>query len=103
MAAKHLRYTLEIFGPLAGAEWEQEIGRIREMQEFLGAVNDCVSSIGLIEEYGHEAETRGLKILLRRLLKKRLAAFRKHWRSSLKAGDKRRSPAPQSVKRRRSD
>ena len=25
LAAKHLRYTLEIFGPLAGAEWEQEI------------------------------------------------------------------------------
>jgi CHAD domain-containing protein len=71
LAAKHLRYTLEIFGPLAGAEWEQEIERIREVQELLGAVNDCVTTSALIKEHDHDAAA------VKRLLGKRLALFRR--------------------------
>lgn len=73
LAAKHLRYTLEIFGPLAGAEWEQEIARIREVQELLGAVNDCVTTSALMKEHDHDTTA------LKRLLQKRLADFRGHW------------------------
>jgi CHAD domain-containing protein len=71
LAAKHLRYTLEIFGPLAGAEWEQQIEGIREVQELLGAVNDCVTAISLIKGHAHDSAA------LKRLLHKRLAAFRR--------------------------
>jgi CHAD domain-containing protein len=70
LAAKHLRYTLEIFGPFSGEGWERKIERIREAQELLGAVNDCVTTSALIKEHSHDTAA------VKRLLTKRLAAFR---------------------------
>jgi CHAD domain-containing protein len=87
LAAKQLRYTLEIFGPLSGAEWEQQIAGIREVQELLGAVNDCVTTINLIKGHSHDSAA------VQRLLSQRLAAFR----AGKKAGDKNRSPAPRRL------
>ncbi len=97
LAAKHLRYTLEIFGPLAGAEWEQEIERIREVQELLGAVNDCVTASALMKEHDHDTAA------LSRLLHKRLEVFRGHWRKNGRAGDRLSPPAMPAGKQRRSD
>jgi len=70
LAAKHLRYSLEIFGTFSGPDWEQKIERIREVQELLGAVNDCVTTTAMLKEHAHNAAA------LKRLLNKRLAAFR---------------------------
>lgn len=81
LAAKHLRYTLEIFGPCSGAGWEQRIEEIRKIQELLGAVNDCVTTSALIKEYAHDAAA------VKRLLNQRLAALR----AAQKAGGKKRS------------
>jgi CHAD domain-containing protein len=80
LMAKHLRYSLEIFGEASGAGWEQKIERTREVQELLGAINDCVTTNGLVAECGHNAEIPRSKAPLKRLLDQRLEAFRGHWR-----------------------
>jgi CHAD domain-containing protein len=91
LAAKGLRYSLEIFGDLAGAGWEQEIERIREVQDLLGAVNDCVTTSGLVAECGNNAEVRRSKAALKRLLDQRAEAFRDHWRKVYDSKKRRRS------------
>lgn len=70
LAAKHLRYSLEIFGTFSGPGWEQKIEGIREVQELLGAVNDCLTTSALIKEHAHNAAA------VKRLLNQRLTAFR---------------------------
>lgn len=84
LLAKRLRYSLEIFGALSGAAWEREIERIREVQDLLGAINDCASTGALLAEYGKSADLRQSKAALKRLLKQRLEAFREHWRKAYK-------------------
>jgi CHAD domain-containing protein len=91
LVAKGLRYSLEIFGGLSGAGWEQEIERIREVQDLLGAINDCVTTSGLMAEYGHGAEIRRSKAPLKRLLGQRLEAFCGHWREVYDSRKRRRS------------
>lgn len=84
LLSKRLRYTLEIFQPVLGSECQQAIGVIRELQEYLGAVNDCVASADLIGELGKSgASARRAKSALRRLLRKRVDAFRKYWRGHM--------------------
>jgi CHAD domain-containing protein len=68
LTAKRLRYTLEIFGPVAGRQWEQRIEQIRGLQEHLGATNDCVVTRELIDR-----PNAGLE----RLLRRRVEAFHK--------------------------
>lgn len=48
IAAKRLRYTLELFRPQLGAEGERQIGRIKAVQEALGALHDHDVRIELI-------------------------------------------------------
>ncbi|HLH44724.1 MAG TPA: CHAD domain-containing protein [Bryobacteraceae bacterium] len=67
LAAKRLRYTMEIFGPLAGPQWKRQIEEIRGLQEHLGAANDCVVARELTN-HSHAA--------LQALLRQRIAAFR---------------------------
>ncbi len=91
LIAKRLRYSLEIFGDASGAGWEQKIERIREIQDLLGAINDCVTTSGLVAECGHGAEVRRSKAPLKRLLGQRLEAFRGHWRKVYGSKKTRRS------------
>jgi CHAD domain-containing protein len=91
LMAKHLRYSLEIFGAAAGVGWEQKIERMREIQELLGAINDCVTTSGLLAECGHSAEVRRSKAPLKHLLDQRLEAFREHWRKAYGSRKTRRS------------
>jgi triphosphatase len=86
LLAKRLRYSLEIFGGLStgvsGVTWEQEIERVREVQDLLGAINDCVTTSGLVAKYGHTADVRQSTAGLKNLLRQRLAAFQEHWRTA---------------------
>jgi CHAD domain-containing protein len=91
LVAKGLRYSLEIFGELSGAEWEREIQQIRKVQELLGAINDCVTTSGLVAECGHHAAVRRSKAALKHLLGQRLHAFRSHWRKVYDSKKRRRS------------
>jgi hypothetical protein len=48
IAAKRLRYTLELFRPELGTRGEQQIGRIKSIQEALGTFHDHDVRIALI-------------------------------------------------------
>lgn len=50
IAAKRLRYTLEMFRKPLGADAERQIERVKAVQEALGDLHDCDVRIALIEE-----------------------------------------------------
>jgi CHAD domain-containing protein len=50
LLAKRLRYSLEIFGPAAGRGWQRRVDEIRALQEHLGAINDCASTLDLLND-----------------------------------------------------
>ncbi len=41
IAAKHLRYTMEVFAPLYGDEFKEIIDVVKSAQEMLGDIHDC--------------------------------------------------------------
>jgi CHAD domain-containing protein len=69
LTGKRFRYTLEIFGPVAGRQWREQIEQIRGLQEHLGAINDCVVTRELIPQPNAALE---------RLQRQRVAAFREY-------------------------
>lgn len=48
LETKRIRYTLELFRPLYGPALDSRLARLRSIQQYLGAVNDCVTVRGLI-------------------------------------------------------
>ena len=51
IAAKHLRYTLEIFGPLYAGELKSFIQAVKIAQEMLGEIHDCDAWAVLLPEF----------------------------------------------------
>ena len=80
LLVKRYRYTLEILGGKAPAGIRIET--LEGLQERLGAINDCVTTAGLMDDINlSTAENRKIKAALNRLLARRAAAFRVYWRS----------------------
>ena len=50
IAAKRLRYTMEVFAPCFGPEFTRILKTIEEIQERIGAIHDCDVLIPLLEE-----------------------------------------------------
>jgi hypothetical protein len=69
ISAKRLRYTLELFRAVFGETGEQEIERVREIQELLGQLHDHDVRIALIED-----ELAGLAVEQTAALGRALAA-----------------------------
>jgi CHAD domain-containing protein len=77
LLVKRLRYSLEILGGSRA-----ELGRLRGLQERLGAINDTVTTADLIVELKVPAASRRkIRAALNRLLAKRSAEFRIYWRA----------------------
>jgi CHAD domain-containing protein len=76
LLAKRLRYSLEIFGPAAGRGWQRRVDEIRALQERLGAVNDCATTLDLLNNSG-----KGPKRALEALLAHRIQEFRTYGNS----------------------
>ena len=84
LQGKRLRYTLEIFGPIVGPQWKQWIKRVRDLQEQLGAINDCVTTRDLIADpSGPSEDLLAAESALERLLKERIETFREYWNKHL--------------------
>jgi CHAD domain-containing protein len=76
LLVKRYRYTLEILGGP-----KRQIERLRRIQEYLGAINDCVTTGDLVVESGVKGvDLRRIRTALNRLLAHRTAEFRIHWR-----------------------
>jgi CHAD domain-containing protein len=50
LETKAFRYTLELFRPCYGPAMERYLSGLREIQDSLGALNDCVATRDLIAE-----------------------------------------------------
>jgi CHAD domain-containing protein len=74
LRAKRFRYTLELFRTCYGDDIKECLQQLRELQEYLGEINDCVTTIAMLNGDGDAAEA------IRRLLLEREAKFKRHWR-----------------------
>jgi len=60
IAAKHLRYTLEIFEPLYGKGLRKPLKVVKEIQEQLGEIHDCDVWSGFMPQFIAEERARTL-------------------------------------------
>ncbi|MCU1335380.1 MAG: hypothetical protein JWO19_961 [Bryobacterales bacterium] len=74
LKAKRVRYTLEIFEPVYGSKTDQIMESLKGLQEKLGAINDCATTIEMIRRDRDAAEA------VRRLAGEREAEFRSYWK-----------------------
>jgi CHAD domain-containing protein len=80
LAAKRIRYTLELFRPCYGAGLESRIESLRQVQQVLGEINDCAAT-GRVLAKGmpiSPQRTKAERFLALRLRKK-TAELRKLW------------------------
>lgn len=82
LCAKRFRYTLELFASFYGSEWKQGLQALKNLQDKLGDINDCVCTIPLL------GKDRRAVAAVRRLLLEREAAFQTCWQREF-APDKR--------------
>ena len=68
IAAKRLRYTLEMFVNVFGAVGETQIDRVKSIQESLGDLHDCDVRIELIEDELAELAARQIRELSARMI-----------------------------------
>ncbi len=61
IAAKHLRYAMEIFRPLYGEEFSQRIESVRRVQQHLGDLHDCDVWIAFLPEFLEQERKRMLE------------------------------------------
>lgn len=81
LLVKKTRYASEILGAS-----NRQVEELRALQDLLGAINDCVTTAGLITEMKLKpAQQRRIKAALNRLAESRAAEFRTHWREHFAA------------------
>jgi CHAD domain-containing protein len=79
LATKHLRTTLEIFRPCYGKGMEIRIDHLRGVQNRLGEINDCATTIALLKP---AAKYKNIAARLNKRAAKRTAAFHQYWRQT---------------------
>ena len=75
LRAKRFRYTLELFQRFYGSEMTAGAKSLKGVQDRLGAINDCVTTIDLLA--GDSAAAAAIE----RLLDQRTGAFQTYWRT----------------------
>jgi CHAD domain-containing protein len=75
LAAKRFRYTLELFEPAYGRSIKSVLASLRKLQDKLGAINDCATTLEMLGSHDRAAA------MIRRLARSREAEFRKYWKS----------------------
>lgn len=103
LETKRFRYTVELFRSCYGPGLEERLKRLHEIQDLLGTINDCATTIDMLGR-GHGRITK----YLQRRMEKRAAELREHWRNTFDApGQERwwtaylsRASAPNRARRR---
>ena len=93
LETKAFRYTLEFFRPCFGPSLERYLGGLREIQDALGALNDCAATRNLIAAKlsKHDPEREKLEGYLAARGKRESAKFRRYWRTTFdRPGQERR-------------
>lgn len=84
LAAKRLRYTLELFRPCYGPGMAHRMSALKELQDALGALNDAVATRRLLGN----SVNRKVRNFLDQLAVEKAAAFRRHWQDTFDAPGK---------------
>ncbi len=74
LEAKRVRYTLELFEPVYGEKTKQILESLKELQDKLGAINDCATTLEMVRR------NKGAATAVRRLAGEREAEFRGYWK-----------------------
>jgi len=84
LETKAFRYTLEFFRPCFGPALERYLGGLREIQDCLGALNDCAATRDLIAAKlpQHDPERERFEGFLAERGKRESAKFRRYWSRS---------------------
>lgn len=108
LATKHFRYTLEAFRPIYGEPLESRLKELREVQQFLGDINDC--RVSKLRFATHPGAADFIKFLDARL-GARHAEFLEFWRRHFSAAanlkswqqflERQPEPAPSGHRRQR--
>jgi CHAD domain-containing protein len=86
LAAKRIRYTLELFRPCYGPGLESRIERLRSLQQVLGEINDCAATRRLLASRMPVSRQRAkVERFLAARLRKKTAELRKLWSEVLDA------------------
>jgi hypothetical protein len=83
LAAKRLRYTVELFRPCYPAGMEERLGALKKLQDWLGEVNDAVAS-GMLLRKQLKRQPQVRKFLEERAAEK-AAGFVRHWKETFDA------------------
>jgi CHAD domain-containing protein len=75
LRAKRFRYTLELFERFYGSELASGAESLKGVQDRLGAINDCVTTIGLLRD-----DPSAVAAIQKRLVE-RTISFQTHWHS----------------------
>ena len=84
LETKAFRYTLELFRPCYGPALERYLSGLREIQDCLGALNDCAATRDLIAEKlpKHDPEREKIDGFLAEQRRRESAKFRRYWRTT---------------------
>jgi CHAD domain-containing protein len=78
LKTKRFRYTLELFEPVYGPGLETRMKLLRQLQKFLGELNDCAQTQELLDGVPRGA-ARSLREFLSSRADEKAAAFREFW------------------------
>ena len=82
LETKRVRYTLELFEPVYGRKTNQILAALKGLQEKLGAINDCATTLEMIRR------DRDAAAAVRRLSGRREEEFREHWKKHFGARER---------------
>ena len=77
LRGKRFRYTIEVFVPCYSRTLERKLQALRELQDRMGAINDCMVVLKHVPGMNRSAAAA-----VRKLLVKRDAEFRRYWRKA---------------------
>jgi CHAD domain-containing protein len=76
LESKRFRYTLELFRPAYGPGLERQIEAVKKVQTFLGDINDCVVTSGMLEAI---PESEPVRAKLAEKADQKTQRLRKYW------------------------
>jgi CHAD domain-containing protein len=79
LATKHLRTTLEIFRPCYGKGMEIRIDHLRGVQNRLGEINDCATTLALLQP---AAKYKTIAARLNKRAARATVAFHQYWQQT---------------------
>ncbi len=84
LETKAFRYTLEFFRPCFGPALDRHLSGLCEIQDCLGALNDCAATRDLIAEKlpKHDPGRERIEAFLAGRGKREAAKFRRYWRTT---------------------